>query len=235
VSGKRWLEYLVIAPLGVLAGATLVIVALYWLPFGHLSRTERVQPEFGKGQLVETFSLVGRLDGTGDAVSVTHGGTVPFAPQPRDIQLLTEPAVNGGLALITRVRDPGGRIVGIATELESGHEDSSLLAGKLMTHTTWTVVVPGRGALVLYQTEDNWTLATRIIGPALLRERTWRGSWRHLNTLGPLPQGHGQIVAATGEFADRRGTFIEDAEMREFDPSGAMDFTMNLRIAFEND
>jgi hypothetical protein len=229
---RGWVNMLIVA-LGTLAGVALVLVTLYWYPFAHLTRTERVLPSFGAGKQVETFTLRGRLDGHGDAVSITHGGKVPFAPQPRDVQLLIEPAIASGLALITRVRDPSGRTVGIAPELESGHEDSNLLAGKLLTHTTWTVVVPGRGALVLYQVEDNWTLATRIVGPALALGRPWRGTWHNLNTLGPLPQGHGEIVAATGEFAGRSGTFVEDAEMREFLPSGAMDFTMTVRVAFD--
>jgi hypothetical protein len=231
---NRWLGYVIVVPLGVLAGAVLVLAALYSFPFPHLTRTARVLPSFGEGQQVETFTLVGRLDGSGDAVSITHGGKVPFAPQPRDVELLREPATESGLALITRIRDASGRVVGIATELESGHEDSNLLAGKIMTHTTWTVVVPGRGALVLYQVEDNWTLATRIVGPALVFGRPWRGAWHNLNTLGPLPSGHGEIVAATGVFAGRRGTFVEDAEMREFAPNGAMDFTMNVRVALDS-
>ena len=165
-----------VVPLGVLAGALFVLVVLYWFPFEHLTRTQRVLPGFGAGQHVETFTLKGRLDGTGDAVSITHGGKVPFAPQPGGVQLLLEPAIASGLALITRVRDASGQVVGIATELESGHEDSNLLAGKLMTHTTWTVVAPGRGALVLYQVEDNWTLATRIVGPALVFNQPWHGT-----------------------------------------------------------
>src|SRR5687768_1718377 len=150
---SRASQRLVVIPLGFLTGALLVLATLYWFPFGHLTRTERVLPSFGAGKSVETFTLNGRLDGSGDAVSITHGGKVPFAPQPLDVQLLLEPAIASGLALIARVRDPSGEVVGIATELESGHEDSNLLAGKLMTHTTWTVVVPGRGALVLYQVE----------------------------------------------------------------------------------
>jgi hypothetical protein len=227
-----WQSVAIVA-LGAITGALLVLTSLYWYPFEHLGRTERVLPAFGAAKQVETFTLNGRLDGHGDAVSITHGGKVPFAPQPHDVQLLLEPAIAGGLALITRVRDASGRVVGVATELESGHEDSSLLRGKLMTHTTWTVFAPGRGALVLYQVEDNWTLATRIVGPALLLDRPWRGTWHNLNTLGPLPQGHGEIVAATGEFAARPGTFVEDAEMREFRPSGQMDFTMTVRVAFD--
>lgn len=230
---RRLLGHTLVAVLGAAAGAALVLIGLYLFPFPHVTRAERVLPGFGAGKVLEVYSFEGRIDRPSHLLSITHDGTTPFALQPAGIQLMQEPAIRAGLALITRLRDARGQVVGIATELESGHEDSSLLAGKLMTHTTWTAVLPGRGALVLYQVEDNWWLATRIIGPTLLRGEPWRGSWRNLNTLGPLPNGHGRIVAATGAFAARPGTFVETAEMREFTPSGAMDFTMDLRLALE--
>ena len=63
MSQRRWLEYLVVAPLGLLAGAACVLAALYWFPFAHLTRTARVLPAFGAGQHVETYTLIGRLDG----------------------------------------------------------------------------------------------------------------------------------------------------------------------------
>jgi len=218
---------------GFIVGVLLVLSGFYLYPFPHVSRTARVMPDFGAGKDVEVYALDGHLDRPGTTVSITQGSETPFAPQPSGVQLLSEPAIHGGLALITRLRDERGEIVGIATELESVHEDSRLLTGKLMTHTTWTVVLPGHGGLFLYQVEDNWWLATRIVGPALLTGRPWRGQWRNLNTLGPLPNGHGRIVAATGDYAERRGTFVETAEMREFTPTGKMDFTMELRLALE--
>jgi hypothetical protein len=48
-----------------------------------------------------------------------------------------------------------------------------------------------------------------------------------------VANGHGRIAAATGDYAERRGTFVETAEMREFTPTGKMDFTMELRLALE--
>jgi hypothetical protein len=220
---------------GVLTGAALVLAGLYFFPFAHLFRSERILAQFGAGRQVEVYALEGRLEGGDDTVSITAGPGGPFAPQPPGVQPLSEPAIRDGLALITRIRDERGQVVGIATELESGHEDSNLLAGKLMTHTTWTAALPGRGGLVLYQVEDNWTLATRIIGPATLLRREFQGPWRHVNTLGPLPNGHGRVVAATGEFAGRADTFIESAEMRRLTPEGRMDFTMRLHVAFHDE
>lgn len=219
--------------MGFATGAVLVLAGLYCFPFHHLTRTERVLPLVGDGRVLEQYTLDGYLDRPGTIVALSHGGITPFATLPAGEPLIPEPVVRSGLALITRVHDAKGEIVGVATELEAGHEDSNLLAGKLMTHTTWTVVLPGRGGLFLYQTEDNWWLATRIIGPAVLGGESWKGTWHHLNTIGPRPDGHGEIVAATGRFANRPGTFVEHAEMREFTPDGRMDFSMHVLLAFE--
>lgn len=218
---------------GLVVGVLLVLVAVYFFPFAHVGRTAPVLAAFGADRDVEVFALDGDVDGGGHPIAITHGGKGPFPPDPPSVGLMAEPAIRDGLALTTMLRDASGETVGVATELESGHEGSNLLSGRIMTHTTWTAVVPGRGALWLYQVEDNWHLATRIVGPALLRGRDWIGRWQNVNTLGPGADGHGRIVAATGRFADRAGDFIEVAEMRHFTARGKMNFTMELRLAFE--
>lgn len=230
---RRFMTHLAGLVLGLAAGAALVLGGLYFFPFPHLPRAERVLPAFGAGKEVEVLALGSRISGSGLVLSIAHGGKVPFAALPPGIRRMEEPAIRDGLALITRLRNERGEVVGIATELEAGHEDSSLLGGKLMTHTSWTVVLPGRGGLFLYQVEDNWWLATRIVAPAQLTGAPWQGHWRTLNTLGPLPNGHGRLLAATGEFAGRSGSFIETAEMREFTPAGTMDFSMEIRLALD--
>ncbi|MBM5812377.1 MAG: hypothetical protein FJ191_10500 [Gammaproteobacteria bacterium] len=217
---------------GFLLGVLAVVVGLYFFPFAHLDRTERMLPQFPESALDLWLVLEGRVDGSGTVRAITTGGG-PFAPTPAGIPLLEEPAIRDGLALTTTVHDGHGEVIGIATELESGHPDSRLLRGRLMTHTTWSAFLPGRGGIVLYQVEDNWTLATRIIGPVLLLGRDFRGPWRHVNTVGPRTDGRGYVVAGTGEFAGRAGTFIESAEMREFRPDGRMDFMMDLRVRLD--
>ncbi|MCC7410584.1 MAG: hypothetical protein IT495_02970 [Gammaproteobacteria bacterium] len=229
----RALAHLLAALAGFVLGALVVLAGLYFFPFAHVDRTARMLAQFPEQALDLWLVLEGEVDGSGTPVSITHGGNGPFAPSPPGIGLLSEPAINAGLALVTRVHDGRGNIVGVATELEAGHPGSNLLRGRIMTHTTWSAILPGRGGIVLYQVEDNWILATRVIGPALLRKRAFHGPWRNVNTLGPRADGRGYVVAGTGEFAGRAGTFIETAEMREFRPDGHMSFTMDMRVIFD--
>ena len=119
--------------------------------------------------------------------------------------------------------------MGLATELEVLSPTSRLLAGRLVTDTYWTLVLPGRGTLYLHQTENNWKLARTIALPALLLGRDWSGEWTSVNTFGPLPDGTGRVVGGTGEFSSARGRFIEVGELRRFSSSGEMEFTMELR------
>ena len=214
---------------GALAGAVLVLAVLYVFPFRHVDRTSRVLPAFlADAPDHETYRL--RL--SGDLVSVsTSPAPAIFPNRPAGTPPLVEPNVNMGLALVTHIRNSENRVVGFATELEAAHEDSSFLRGRLMTHTTWTVVLPGRGVLFLYQTEDNWTLVTRFLLPSLLKGQPWHGRWLHLNTLGPGPQGYGEVIAGTGVFAGRKGHFVEVAELRDFQPNAVFEGVMDLLVS----
>lgn len=216
--------------LGLGIGIVATAVGLYVYPFEHGSRTERVLSAFADERSESVF-----LDVPGHEVVLSHGGMVPLAPFPEGTPALSEPALRGGLALLSKLRDRDGTVVGFATELERASPESNLLAGKIMTDTWWSVVLPGRGTLFLYQTENNWALMRRIALPALLLGREWRGEWQSVNTLGPLPDGRGRIVGGTGEFEGASGSFIEVGQLRRFTPEGAMEFTMELRLAIDEE
>jgi hypothetical protein len=173
------------------------------------------------------------LDVPGHEVALTHGGIVPMAPFPDGIPTLTEPNVRLGLGLVTKLRDVTDEVVGFATELEAASPATSLSQGRIMADTFWTVVVPGRGTLFLHETEDNWNLLTRIALPSLLLRRDWNGDWTNVNTVGPRPDGRGVVVGGTGEFASASGSFIEVGRLKRFTAAGAMEFTMELRVALE--
>jgi hypothetical protein len=213
--------------LGLVAGAAGAAV-LYARWIDHSERSLAALEAFPKDG-VEWFFL----DVPGHEVALTHGGIVPMAPFPPGIASLGEPNVRLGLGLVTKLRDVTGDVVGFASELEAASPETSLAQGRIMTDTFWTVVVPGRGALFLHQTEDNWDLVTRIALPAILLRRDWTGDWTNVNTVGPRPDGRGAVVGGSGEFAGARGSFIEVGRLRRFGAAGAMEFTMELRVALE--
>lgn len=214
---------------GAIAGAAALLFGLLAWPFPHASRTERTMPVFLKGNPdAERFRLLLPQD----VISLaTSSDPAIMANVPSETQKLPEANVRDGLALIVRIRDARERPIGFATELEAGHEASRLIDGKIMTHTTWTVLIPGRGALFLYQVEDNWVLFKRFILPGFLLGRPWHGRWNSLNTLGPSPEGYGEIIAGTGAFAGAKGHFVEFAELRGFTVGQTMEGKMDLLVA----
>ena len=96
----------------------------------------------------------------------------------------------------------------------------------------WTIALPGRGTLFLYETEDNWTLFKEVFLPMLLTGQDWSGEWLNVNTVGPLDDWHGLIVGGTGEFAGVTGTFLEVGTLRSATRAGALGGELELRLFY---
>lgn len=229
---KGFLNHLLLVIAGLLSGATLVLVALYLWPFAFEDRTAlAIEQLEASGGRTESFFL----QIPADTVLVTHGGGFPFQPIPEGIAYTGQGRTPGTLALVSKFRHhPDGEVIAFGTELEISHADSRLLAGKLMTHTLWSIVVPGRGVLHLYQLENNWRLMKKVILPMMLSGEPFRGEHRGVNTYGPLPGYHGRIVGGSGEFAGASGRFIEIGTLHEASPDGRIKGLMELRISFDN-
>jgi hypothetical protein len=225
-----WLRHGLAAIMGFFAGALLVLAALYLWPFSFLDRDPVALAAIDAVKDRESFSL----NITGDNILATHGGAFPFKPFPESLATFPDPALHDIFALVTKFRaGPGGDVIGFGTELEIAHEHSSLLRGLVMTHTLWSIVVPGRGTLHLYQVENNWRLLKRVVMPMLLTGNPFNGDFTGVNTLGPLPDYRGIVVGGTREFAGLTGTFVEIGDLRELHPDGTLSGHMELRIGYE--
>jgi hypothetical protein len=226
---RHIIEKLAVAIGGVLTGAIVVAGALYVWPFESENRTPIALQGIGSSADATTESFF--LNITGDTVLATHGGAFPFKPLPEGIALLGNGQTPNTFALVTKFRDrPDGDIVAFGTELEIAHPGSNFLLGKIMTHTVWSIVVPGRGALHLYQTENNWSLFKQVMLPMLLSGKAFDGEFSGVNTLGPLDGYRGLVVGGTGDFAGSTGSFIEIGTLRHLTPDGSMGGLMELRV-----
>jgi len=211
---------------GLLGGGVLVLAGLYVFPFAFERRTEALLPAFSTAQ---TEHYVLRIPG--DMVMATHGGRMPFKPMPEGVALLDAENLANTFALVTKFRNrPDGPVIGFGTELEMLHEGSSFLLGRLMTHTFWSVVVPGRGTVHLYETENNWQLFKRVVLPMKWSGKAFEGRFLSVNTYGPRPGYRGMIVAGTGEFAGRQGEFIEIGRITHMGLAGDLKGLMELRL-----
>ncbi|MBI1732036.1 MAG: hypothetical protein HYR49_04620 [Gammaproteobacteria bacterium] len=225
-----WIRHGAAAVGGLAAGMLLVLGGLLLWPFPFADPDAAAIVAMDDAHARETFHLNIPTDG----VLATHGGAFPFRPFPAALPEFGDPLLHEVFALVTKFRDrPDGNVMAFGTELEIAHERSRLLRGLVMTHTVWSIVVPGRGTLHLYQVENNWRLLKRVFLPMLLTGHPFDGSFTSVNTLGPLPAFRGRIIGGTGEFSGRTGAFVEIGHLQHLDREGGLSGTMALRIGYD--
>ncbi|HVV85964.1 MAG TPA: hypothetical protein VHE35_23050 [Kofleriaceae bacterium] len=152
----------------------------------------------------------------GDYIAASLAPGAFPASFPPGVGQMSEPAIQHGLLLAGKLRDPGGAVVGFATE----QADADFQA--LVSTGTWTLTVPGRGTLFLSQRED-LTLLVQILGDMQAHgqlERTWSPPLEVVTTIGA-----GEIVGGTGDFEGAKGRFLE----RDFVESISL-LTGSLRV-----
>ena len=103
-----------IAGMAALAGAIATAMALFMLPGFGGTRIAPIETVNADGSHSETLHFLLPEDG----IAVTHGGRVPFPAAPPGVPTFTEDALKRGFALLVRVRDAEGRVVGLAGTVE---------------------------------------------------------------------------------------------------------------------
>lgn len=165
-----------------------------------------------------------------DAIALTHGGKgAGITPFPEGILGLEETTIANTLALTVRLRDATGNLVGLASELEH-FPTPSRPDGSNVWNTYWTVMVPGRGSLLLYERESLGPDVARVFHETPKGTEDWTGSLTRPSNVGPLPNGHGIVAGGTGEFAGATGSFQEIGTLKRFTPAAELTATIELRI-----
>lgn len=166
-----------------------------------------------------------------DILSVTHGEQVKIGQFPADIPTLKDTPIADTLVLTASVRDSEGKRVGISSELEAFPPNDP--EHKKPWQTWWTIVLPGRGALLAYQTEKIHQGAAAAFSAPARTGKDWQGSVTEQNTTGPNPDGSGVIVGGTGEFEGAQGRFIEIGTLERVTVDGRMEAELELRFYLE--
>jgi hypothetical protein len=214
---------------GILLGPAAFGAALLYEP--PLVRHPRVAPITSTGpagERVESFVIEVPADG----IAVTNSGALALAPFPAGIARFTEERISKGLAVLAKIRDAGGEVIGYASELEVFSE-TDFSKGDVTWDTQWTLVIPARGALFLHGREHAGELFPKVIAPTLESGQDWVGDWTVNTTVGPRGDGRGLVVGGTGEFAGARGWYAEIDRLTRFTPKGEMFVTVRLETALE--
>jgi hypothetical protein len=115
-----------------------------------------------------------------------------------------------------KVRDAAGSVVGIAARHWSGAASPA---------TTWSVLIPSRGALVMSAPgEARGALETALRARGYSAGQAWDGQ-----IAVPMASGTGGVVAAgTGEFEGLTGSYTEAWTVTAVDEAGALSGTIEL-------
>ena len=231
---KRIATATLILVIGIIVGAAGALGWSIFRPFSapDVTTTAPQLTETPEGKTLETFYL----EVPGDLVAITHDGKKPVPPYPDDIPTFDDDSLRRGMALVATVRNADGDIVGFAVEQEEVTPDSSIMQGRMRMYTSWTLTLPGRGTVFLYEIEDGRNFAREIVIPALTGVREFHADgdpYYFVTTDGPNPDGTGQIVGGTGEFAGISGTFRELSWLESFTSDGHMVGRFALELVYE--
>ena len=222
---SRKKTFLVDSTIGII-GFMLLILAN---PLLLQAQAEPVADASNGAETVESFFL----EWPEDAVCITHNGKVFLAPYPTTIPLFTEPNIKNSLAVVAKIRDAEGTIIGFASEMEV-FLNSDFEGGDIRFKTDWTIVIPGRGTLFLHQEDHDRELVSKIVKPTMDSGKDWEGDLTLSTTAGPRADGRGIIVGGTGEFEGAKGSFLEIGTISKYTADGNIYLRDELRVFRED-
>ena len=196
---------------GILVGAFLLILVLYFNPFA--SRL-KVSPLSVTDNEIITFKYSAVA---ADSIIYTNDGESPVDPHPPKVLQLWEPTVRSTTAMATVLRDSRNVKAAIAVKFSSDSETSSIADGKAMVDSVWHVFIPGQGSLFVEQQENYWGYLREIVIPAHWSGGdSWRGNWTGRVTAGPGALGTSRVVGGSGVFAGLETEGVESLSAKAY-------------------
>jgi len=198
------MKYLISLLLGLLVGAVLFALGLYFNPFmGQAS----VSP------LAVTDSRVVDLSYSAvpaDGLLYTDHGESIITPHPERVAELWEPAVVDTNVFVTLLQDSRGGFAGLGIKYLSASEDTALIRGEAIANSVWHIYLPGQGTFLIDQTENFWSYLRDVIIPARWSSgNNWRGTFHSVMTNGPGSLGTGRVTGGSGLFSGLTSESVE--------------------------
>lgn len=205
------MKYLATLVGGMVVGALLLILALYFNPFASRMK---VSPLSVTSNEIMTFkySAVAK-----DSMVYTNDGESQVTPHPPKVLQLWEPTVRSTTAMATVLRDSRNAKAAIAVKISSDSEASSITDGRAMVDSVWHVFIPGQGSLFIEQQENYWGYLREIVVPAYWSGGdSWRGNWTGSITAGPGALGTSRVVGGSGIFAGLETDGVESLSAKAY-------------------
>lgn len=202
------MKYLFVALLGLVLGAALAGVVLYFNPF---SGTAAAQPN--ATDRVLHYSL------PDDVLDFALGADARLFGQEPDDGGLWEDTIDGSAVLGLTLKDDADQPVGIASRLMTVSADSDLLLHGVVLSDHWLVTIPGEGTLFVRADSNAWPFLKKTLVPVWYLERPWDGPSDYWPTVGPGSDEAGIALGVAGGLHGREGSAIERYQLTALDPA----------------
>lgn len=204
------MKYVISLAAGIVLGAALVIVALYYNPLA--ADNPRVPLTAAPGASVEVF-----YDAAADTVARTGSVDGLLATVPTAAEELWEPVLAGTEVRLLQLRDVDGRPVGLGVRFATLDAGTRPLTGELLVDNVWNLHLQDRGSLFVDGLDNLWPLARQVLVPAWRAEDgVWQGRYDGDITVGPRPSRVAVMTGGAGVFAGTRGEARESLSAEAF-------------------
>jgi hypothetical protein len=220
------MKYFVALFVGLLTGAVLFGIGFYYNPF--MNQTVISPLAVTNEQVIDlSFSAVPQ-----EGILYTNDGDSVPAPFPTRVAKLLEPAVSDTSIFVTELHDGGGDLAGIGIKFSSESESTRLFEGEALANSVWHLYLPGRGTMLLDQTENYWPYIREVRIPARLSSgENWRGSFHGIMTNGPSALGTARVSGGSGLHAGLETEAVESLTARGYSVvQGPVAMTRTLTI-----
>lgn len=225
------MKYFVSLLIGIVIGAGLFALGFYYNPF--MSQTAISPLAVTNEQVLDlSFSAVPQ-----EGILYTDAGDSVVLPHPKRVTKLLEPAVSDTRIFVTELQDAGGRFTGIGFKFSSRSEQTRLFKGEALANSVWHIYLPGRGTLMIDQTENYWPYIREVRIPARVSSgENWRGAFHSVMTNGPSALGTARVTGGSGLYANLESEAVESLTARGYSAlQGPISMTGNLTITLPRD
>lgn len=198
------MKFVIALFLGLLTGAVLAVAMLFYNPFAQTASLSPLSVS-DREQIVLSYSAVAV-----DALLFTNDGESTVQPHPSKVLQLWEAPIRQTDALVTVLRDGRNEPAGLGIKFSSASERTRILNGEVLIDSAWYIYLPGRGSMLIEQSENHWSFLREIVAAAHWSSSdNWRGTWHGTITDGPGALGTGRVHGGSGEFAGQQTEVIE--------------------------
>jgi hypothetical protein len=220
------MKYLVSLIVGILIGAALFGLGLYYNPFTSQTSVSPLAVTNEK-VLDLLFSAVPQ-----EGILYTDDGESINELHPGRVAKLLEPAVSDTRIQVVDLQDGGGDVAGIGIKFSSESEQTRLIDAQALANSVWHVYLPGQGTFMVDQTENYWSYIREVVIPARLSSgRNWVGTYHGIMTNGPNSLGTARVMGGSGSFTGLKSEAVESLSARGYSAlTGPVSMTGNLTI-----